>query len=164
MKLLVLLLLVSACGNSPLFAPLESPNGKTVQTESLKSNDEYIWKDNRNHFAISWDKKPSLGSNSPFKIKFWDSYQTNFLGPYELISNQVCVFLWMKMPSGEHGTSPFEIEIKNSEDGPYYYFNQVYFIMSGNWQLRVRTVQNKSDCKSLKNDNFLEEVIVEITI
>lgn len=165
MKYLIFIFLLISCGKAPLFGPIETPSSSdNPSVNPLTSSDELTWKDSRYHFAISWEKEPVVGENTPFKIKFWDSYQTNFLGPYSRLDEELCVFLWMKMSSGEHGTSPFEMTKVNSPDGDYYHFDQVYFIMSGKWELRVRTVSDQSQCNSQKTDSYLEEVILEITI
>lgn len=163
-SLFLMFFALTSCGNSPLFSPLESDDRPDKKISSLTNSEELTWKDSRHHFAIAWEKKPVAYENSPFRIKFWDSYEANFLGPYNLLEESLCVFLWMKMENGEHGSSPIVLTHKSSESGDYYYADDVYFVMSGKWQIRIRTVSDKAHCSNNKTDPYLEEYIIEVSI
>lgn len=157
--------MITSCGKSPLYGPIEKSTNSSNSIQSVQASDEFVWTDNRMHFALQWHSIPATGSNSPFAIKFWDSYQTNFLGPYSKLSKNVCVFLWMKMPDGsEHGSSPLVLTEKTSDNGSFYHLDDVYFIMPGTWQIRIRTVNSMTDCQGLKSDPYLEEKILEVNI
>lgn len=165
MKFLFLLIFIVSCSKAPLFAPLEDSNNSKGNIQALKNSDEYTWVDKNIHFAIKFENNPSVSSNSPFIIKFWDTNQTNFLGPYQKLDKELCVFLWMKMASGsEHGSSPVVLTQVSDPNGDYYKVEDVYFIMTGNWQIRIRTVADINDCRSQKTDPYLEEKIIEINI
>jgi hypothetical protein len=159
------LFLAVSCGKSPLYGPIKDNNNSSTDIQSALASDEQIWSDNRMHFALQWHSIPATGSNSSFSLKFWDSYQTNFLGPYNQLNQNVCVFLWMKMPDGsEHGSSPLVLTEKTTDNGSYYHLDDVYFIMPGKWQIRIRTVGTSSDCQGFKSDPYLLEKIVKVTI
>lgn len=158
-----------SCGKTPLYGPLESSvpdtNTDNDSIEAALARHEFVWKDGRHHFAFQWHSIPAIGTNSRFSLKFWDSYQVNFLGPYNLLKQHVCVFLWMTMPDGsEHGSSPVLLSKKDDNSGKYYVGDEVYFIMPGDWEVRVRTIENQNQCKGLKSDAYLEEYIVKISI
>jgi hypothetical protein len=156
---IIIFLLVISCGKAPLFAPLEKTT--ITHTNALSSNDVEIWPDHRTHFAIQWKSRPTSTAEAQFIIKFWDSYHTNFFGPYDHLLNRLCLFLWMKMPDGsEHGSSP--ITLTTLDD--HYQASDLYFIMPGLWQIRLRTVESSSHCTGLKSDPYLEEKILEIFI
>lgn len=154
-----------SCGKTPLYGPLEDSSDTSRRFQSASASDELVWKDARHHYAFKWQSIPAAYSDSQFSIKFWDSYQTNFLGPYNFLPRNLCVFLWMKMPDGsEHGSSPLVLSKVSDSSGDYYKASDVYFIMSGLWQIRVRTVADLNHCNGLKSDVYLEEMIIEINI
>lgn len=67
------------------------------------------------------------------------------------------------MPDGsQHGSSPLSMELISTEEDKYYQFKDVYFLMNGHWQVRIRTVENQTDCQSLKTDPYLEEAFVDL--
>jgi hypothetical protein len=167
--LLLILLSVFSCGKTPLYGPLESDDNVSTRgsrnAQSDRATDELVWTDDRQHFAFQWHSIPAVGIDAKFNIKFWDSYQTNFLGPYNYLPQNLCVFLWMKMPDGsEHGSSPLVLSQVSDASGDYYSAKDVYFIMPGIWQIRVRTVSNLNQCNGLKSDPYLEEKIFEIFV
>lgn len=158
-----LLSLVCSCGAGPLFSSLKDEErieqGVVVNLEDNKIRQ---WGgDSRLNYALSWKEAPSFGAKSSLIIKFWDSYQNDFFGPYEKLSNNICAFLWMKMPDGnEHGSSP----ITMVEEVDSYFFDDIYFIMAGHWELRIRTVESASHCTSLKNSPYIHEEILKIYV
>lgn len=157
--------LLSACGKSPLFSPLKGETPKGSQILALQGEEGFSFGKNGQRFGLQWISSPEVGSNSPLNLKFWDSSSRNFLGPYTLLENELCAFLWMVMPDGsEHGSSPIELGLVESENGNYYHLDQVYFIMPGNWQLRIRSVAQSSDCRGYKSDPYLEERIIEVPL
>lgn len=163
MKYLLLLFIFVSCGKSPLFGKIDDADSPNKIINSASATDEYVWADKRLHFGIVFNNKPEVGIDSTFKLKFWDSYQTNFLGPYQKLEEKLCVFLWMIMPDGsQHGSSPLSMELISTEEDKYYQFKDVYFLMNGHWQVRIRTVENQTDCQSLKTDPYLEEAFVDL--
>jgi hypothetical protein len=163
--LLLILFFLFSCGKAPLYGSLNSDDNNEGRLQSANASDELIWKDARHHFAFQWHSIPAVGIDSQFSLKFWDSYQTNFLGPYNYLNQNLCVFLWMKMPDGsEHGSSPLILNKVFDDSGYFYRATDVYFIMPGLWQIRVRTVKDLNQCNGLKSDPYLEEMIIEINI
>ncbi|WP_127716083.1 hypothetical protein [Halobacteriovorax sp. HLS] len=157
------LLFLSSCGGEPLFSSLkEKTSNDQAFIEQVRNNKVMKWAgDTRISFAISWKEGPEFGSKSSMVIKFWDSYQNDFFGPYEKLSDKVCAFLWMKMPDGnEHGSSP--ISIIENEDS--YFFDDIYFIMAGRWELRIRTIDNDMNCSSIKDSPYIHEEILSIHV
>ena len=160
MKLLIIFFLITSCGKAPLFSSLEEERPVASITQAVNASEISNW-NNQFNFGLQWLKKPKVGENSPFKIKFWDKNQTNFLGPYTKLDKSFCVFLWMIMPDGsEHGSSP--IELIQYED--HYQADEVYFIMPGKWKIYLRSVEDPSNCRSDKNDPFIEEYQIDITL
>lgn len=160
MKFICLILLFVSCGKSPLFSNPAEIRTKSENTNAILASDEFVWNQNF-HFGIQWLSKPSIGNKITANIKFWDDQKYNFLGPYEKLTKPVCVFLWMKMADGsEHGSSPIVI----SEKSDYYFLDEIYFIMSGDWELRIRTIENESQCRGNKNDEYINEKIIHIKL
>lgn len=161
--LFLICLVFGSCGKSPLFTPLDSGNEATRYLAPINSNEGLTWGKSDYRFGIRWLKKPAIGENSPFEIKFWNHKTGNFLGPYTALKEELCVFLWMVMPDGsEHGSSPIIVEKINSESETYYLADDVYFIMPGNWQLKIRTVNEAGHCRGMKDDPFIEERTLEV--
>jgi hypothetical protein len=161
-NLLTAVIFVS-CGADPLFSSIESSRDKVLnQIQSFEDSGFRVWPgDTRMKYAISWKESPSFGNKSSFEIKFWDYYQNDFFGPYEKLNNPLCVFLWMKMPDGnEHGSSP--VTLIEREDS--YFVDDIYFIMSGQWEVRVREVEKISDCTSLKQSPYIVEDVLKIDV
>lgn len=157
MKLLLILsfFIISSCGNGHLFHALDSQGG----SKNLfgLSNSSVDWTDSRYKFRLDFINGTKVGVNSPFTIKFWDSYQHNSLGPFYHLSEKLCVFLWMKMPSGvEHGSSPVVVSKTNDS----YKIEDVYFIMPGEWRVYIRSISDGVGCT--KTSPFLKEAIVKV--
>lgn len=148
-----------SCGKSPLFTS-QAPEKIIVQN----SNSYYVHKlDNSDYsFGLEWIKLPKFNENSPFKLRFWNKNNTLW-GPYQAVNN-LCVFLWMKMPDGsEHGSSPVVISEIKKADETIYLVNEVYFVMNGVWQIRIRLIED-GQCRSDIHQSFLSEKIIEVSI
>lgn len=156
-------LLVVSCGADPLIGSFKEKGDDTLSiAQGLGSSSARPWPGNeRMKYALSWKEKPSYGQKSSFFIKFWDIYQSDILGPYQHLENKLCVFLWMRMPDGnEHGSSPVTLVKKDD----YHIVDDIYFIMSGNWEVRIRTVEHDSHCTSLKRAPFISEDVLSFYV
>jgi hypothetical protein len=159
MKYLILLLLFISCGREPLFNAHDPSKNQTRETLSAKES--FAWGETHLDFAIKFDKQPRVGEEAKLTIKYWDRTQTNFFGPYEILKDHFCVFLWMKMPDGsEHGSVP---AITTQVD-TYYKTTDLFFIMNGKWQIRLRTVKDPADCTGFKDAPYIHEEIITLTI
>lgn len=154
--LLLILLLSTSCSKSPLF---ESVGENQPQRSELNASEYNLWSDERYEFGLQWIKPPKVGQNSPFKIKFWDRYTTNALGPYTVLAPKLCVFLWMSMPDGsEHGSSPVTL----TKETDHYSVNEVYFIMPGKWKIFITTTEDF--CPNSPKDDYLEGKSIELSL
>ncbi len=155
-KLLFILFFIVSCGNGHLFKALDSSGSSERLYGGAEVN--FAWPDSRYEFSLDFIQGVSVGSNSSFYLKFWDAYQEK-KEDYLLLQDKLCVFLWMKMPSGaEHGSSP--VILKKERDS--YLVDDVYFIMPGEWQVHIRTILDTTSCT--KNSPYLKEKIVKVSI
>lgn len=151
MKILVLILmslLLSACGDSPLLnhkmekGGLESDNFSAI-TEGQK------FEKTKFSFRLIWIKGPVKGENK-FVLKSWHNDFGTFNGPYQDLPNTLHVYLWM--PDMGHGSSP--VKIKKIAQGEYE-VSSAYFIMPGKWEIYFQ-LKNK--------DDVLDEVVLPLTL
>ena len=163
MRFIVLLIFFISCSKEPLFKPLGEESKVTKVRESLENQEKL----GLLNIGLQWIDGPNAigeGENI-FKIRFWNPSKSTIYGPYTLPQNKVCVLLWMKMSDGsEHGTSPVTIKIEHNDDGDILVVSDAYFVMNGQWQIRVRTVQEGTRCKATKDYEFLDEVIFAVNI
>jgi len=81
---------------------------------------------------VHWSQGPQTPAESEFILKFWNSKNATENGPYNDPAQNPSVVLWM--PSMGHGSSPVKVE--KLETGVYR-IKRVYFIMSGEWEVRI---------------------------
>jgi hypothetical protein len=83
-------------------------------------------------FTVVWQEGPQRGK-SRFIMKTWTKDAGTLNGPYQDLSKNLHVFLWM--PSMGHGSAP--VKIKKIADGEYE-VSEVQFIMGGKWEIRLQ--------------------------
>lgn len=160
---LMLLICVISCGKAPLFTNNQSV--KIVKNSLVSTNDNTYQLEHSSYlFGIEWIKNPIAYENSAFKLRFWNLHNSLW-GPYIEVKPKLCVFLWMQMSDGnQHGSSPVTIQKLSKDDEVIYFIDDVYFVMSGKWQVRVRLIEEHQDCQSDILQSFLSEKIVEVYI
>ena len=128
---LALLVLLTACGESPLFN--HQMEGKSFLQNTILSESEALqFKKSNYSFIVSWQSGPRMGE-SKFVMKTWKKNLGTMNGPYHDLSKNLHVFLWM--PAMNHGSSP--VKIKKIGDGEYE-VSDVHFIMGGNWEIKFQ--------------------------
>ena len=60
----------------------------------------------------------------------------------------------------EHGSSPTVLH----EREDHYFIDEIYFIMKGQWDLHIRSVENEEHCTSLKSSPYISEQIININV
>ena len=156
-RILLFTFIFISCGKEPLFKNNTSSNSNRI-IAPIAATSELIW-NQKTSFGIKWMEAPALAEKSSFVLKFWDAKSGHFFGPYTHLKKSLCVFLWMSMPDGsEHGSAP--VITQKLKD--YYFIDDIYFIMPGNWKLIIRTVEEIGHCRNQISDPFLEEYIIEI--
>jgi hypothetical protein len=84
--------------------------------------------------SIVWGEAPNSAEENKFTLSFFNpQVGTAAAGPFVKPVQTVFVFLWM--PKMGHGSSPVTIDV--ASDGVYN-LSRVYFIMQGDWQVRVQ--------------------------
>ena len=148
MKYLFLLMLVVACGESPILNhSLEKNN--LVQDTILSESDALRFKKTNFSFILSWQEGPQMGG-SRFIMKSWKNETGTMNGPYQDLPRNLHVFLWM--PSMGHGSAP--VKLKKIGDGEYE-VSEVQFIMGGKWEIKFQ----------LKEGNqVFDEAVVSLSI
>lgn len=155
---LILLAFIS-CGKAPIFQNDVKKNQQINEQELI-----HQFSNSPLNFAIEWLNGPRLYEKSTFKLRFWNNTNSIF-GPYEKLNSNPCVFLWMKMPDGsEHGSAPVTISVEVQNGNTIYVIDDVYFIMNGVWQIRIRELEENQVCDDDKNSKFLNEEIIEVYI
>lgn len=131
MKFLALLLLLAGCGESPLLNHKMEPNG-IIRNTVLAESDVLSFKKTDYSFIISWVEGPQMGG-SKFIMKTWKKDLGTMNGPYQDLSKNLFVFLWM--PAMGHGSVP--VKLKKIGDGEYE-VSDVQFIMGGKWEIKFQ--------------------------
>ncbi len=96
---------------------------------------------------LVWEKLPTQEDFGSFRLKFYEA-----AAPTVLVNPSITpsVILWM--PSMGHGSSPVKIEkVKQGE----FLVTEVYFVMSGEWEIRIQQKNGKE---------VIEQVALPITI
>ncbi len=142
MKTLIILfalLLITACGKSPLQMKKNSDGAIVTELEAgkvLKTTDQSL--------TINWlSPINSTDEGHALLIVKKNGVASDLSGDYK-------IFLWM--PDMGHGSSP--ITVKKLGTGVYD-LSQIYFIMDGLWQLRLQLN---------KGSDVLDEQIFEYTL
>lgn len=131
MRILALLLLLVACGESPLLNHKMEPNN-FIRDTALSESDVLKFKKTDFSFIISWVEGPQMGG-SKFVMKTWKKDLGTMNGPYQDLQKNLHVFLWM--PSMGHGSAP--VKLKKIADGEYE-VSEVQFIMGGKWEIKFQ--------------------------
>lgn len=145
--LLITILVSASCSKRPLFNDPKvknSPNNSRTENSSEERDVKKKLLGLGVH--VEWETGPRNVNDgeSILSLYFWDITKSTTYGPYLLPEKKICVLLWMVMPDGsEHGSAPVTIKKMNSEDGPFYKVSELYFLMNGLWQVRVRAVNNE---------------------
>ena len=100
------------------------------------------------HVKIVFEKGPNSGEENLFTILFHTSTDATPVAVNEAIS----VVLWM--PSMGHGSSP--VKVQKVADGVYR-ASQVYFIMPGDWEIRLQI-------KNQETSNVVEQITHKLDI
>lgn len=132
---LLLLALLGACGESPLFNH-EIEKSFSSRSSFAQEAEEFHFQSSELSFRIEWTEPPRMGE-SKFLLKIWNSKTGSANGPYQDPTSKLHVFLWM--PSMGHGSSP--VKINRTAAGEYEVTN-VYFIMGGQWELKFQLLSN----------------------
>lgn len=160
-----LLFLLLSCGKEPLFLSLAKKN-TTKSVQELNASERYF-KNTSYAYTTEWLKGPyNVGHGaSEFKLRIWDKNTATFYGPFLKPIEKVCAFLWMKMPDGsEHGSSPLELSIIETEDGPIFHYTEAYFLMNGKWRLYITLINDNESCLFNPSQKGLSQAIHEINI
>ena len=107
---LVLSILLSSCNESPIL------NHKRGQNNTILSPVKEWAK-------VDWIHAPVVNENSAFELQLNE----------ELLPNEI-LEIELFMPSMGHGSSPVVIEKVNALN---YFVDEVYFIMPGDWEVRI---------------------------
>lgn len=95
---------------------------------------------------LTWDQTPNEQNPSTFTLRFWASGEATSNGPYSAPNDKVFVKLWM--PSMGHGSAPVtlaqEMDAGNQVIPGIYSGSNVYFIMTGAWQVKVQLKQGST--------------------
>ena len=124
-KIILIMLLISSCGKSPLFNKAD----KTIPALSGTIH-EYAegFPSEKIGFKIEWTVVPSLDELSSF----------NLILEKDLKSGQsITAYIWM--PEMGHGSSPIEIKMISSTE---IQFTELAFIMPGLWVLHLEINEN----------------------
>jgi hypothetical protein len=132
----LMFVLLSSCGESPLFNHELEENFNVGSGSVFSQNAEFKFAKTGYSFAVDWTEAPHIGQSS-FQLKIWKTQVGTINGPFEDPSEQLHVFLWM--PSMGHGSSP--VTLTKIAPGEYDVTN-VYFIMGGKWQVKFQLISN----------------------
>lgn len=126
-------LVLSSCGKAPLFHHVDESDlvGNILgQTPDPHCNGKYGFPKLALCYDIKWRGPISTLGDNPFSIQFYENDQ-----PVELSPLSFHAYIWMPEPHMNHGSAPFRFS--NLGNGKYNVSN-VYFIMSGYWELHIQ--------------------------
>ena len=146
--LFTLTLMVAACGRSPLLHHLQATErGASVSADAATAlnpapnlsaeNCPLYFEKSQLCASISWRGEVTDQGENSFELKFWSSTEGTKDGPYTDFDGTAAVQLWM--PSMGHGSSPVTV---TSVARGHYSVTRVYFIMPGDWDVRVQIKKN----------------------
>ena len=96
---------------------------------------------------LIWENLPSTTEDSSFFLKF---YSTD--GTQKKLTPDFDLHITLFMPSMGHGSRP--VQITMNSDGNYH-VTQVYFIMHGEWQIRLQL---------MKESEIIDQALQNITL
>jgi hypothetical protein len=132
MKFLLLsLLTLASCGESPLFNHDMEKAFNLVDSRNLEAQ-ELKFKKTDFSFSLVWEMGPQIGE-SRFIVKTWKNSVGTMNGPYQDLELPLHIILWM--PSMGHGSAP--VKITKVSEGEYE-VTDVHFIMGGKWDIKFQ--------------------------
>jgi hypothetical protein len=147
MRNTVLLVLASmsmsslACGYSPLLnhqtAQVFDPNAPVQRSAPVAGDCPLEFPKSGLCASLTWDTALSSEDENTGTLRFWDKATSSAAGPYRDASGDVGVMLWM--PAMGHGSSPVTV---TAQGGGTYAVTKAYFVMPGDWDVRVQLKQN----------------------
>lgn len=129
--LLILLFILSSCGDSPFLNKEVSSDG-IRGVESI--NEELFFKNTEISIKTFWKRGPLIGDESKMLILLFDK---NGLSTSTDLDFKV--MLWM--PTMGHGSFP--VSVKKIGDGVYE-ANEVFFTMPGHWDIHFQLYENNT--------------------
>lgn len=142
--------LLAGCLNSPLFNHAKAENsGQRLQLAprgSDASGCQLSFPQQGFCAKLSWDRFPTDDDAGEFTLRFWNPSLATEHGPYLTPALTVAAKLWM--PSMGHGSSPIRI----IQTGDVYKGSNVYFMMSGEWELFIQLKQDRTVVEQAKLD------------
>lgn len=131
-----------ACGNSPLLhhetatpPSAAAPERNAVQPSAGECPLEFP--KSGLCASVTWGNTLSSDEENTATLRFWDKATGTAAGPYRDAGGEVAMFLWM--PAMGHGSSPVLV---TPQGGGVYSATRVYFIMPGDWDVRVQIKKN----------------------
>lgn len=147
--ILVTMLFLVSCGQSPLFNHKMEKSSQEAQSFFGQQGDVLQFGKTNFSFGLDWQMGPTLGE-SKFILRAWDESLGTSQGPYQDLPNTLHIFLWM--PSMGHGSAP--VKITKLGVGEYLVSN-IYFIMGGDWEIKI---QLKKDSK------VIDETVISLNL
>ncbi|MGZ3773877.1 MAG: FixH family protein [Pseudobdellovibrionaceae bacterium] len=156
-SVLVILLTLIACAR-PNYSQVSPGNGDNSNSNNSDSNqNQKVTSPTECHLPflkeklcveLVWNNIPSDSEYGSFDLKFFEAERPQVaVNP----GHEVGITLWM--PKMGHGSGP--VKITNVSEG-IYKIDQVYFVMPGQWQIRIQL-------KGAGADSVIDQVIQEYT-
>jgi hypothetical protein len=121
-----------ACGNSPLFNH-ENAVETSPRWAPAHGSCPLGFKNSALCASFDWQTGPAVSAKSTATLRFWDPSSATVNGPYRDVDGEVAVELWM--PSMNLGSAPVVV---TPQGGGTYAVDNIYFIMHGDWEVRVQ--------------------------
>jgi hypothetical protein len=149
-------LTLAACGDSPLLhhttAAVATPGAQpAAPNEHEPANDCPLEFPKASLCAsVKWDSALSTEDENTGTLHFWKKGGSGESGPYADPGATVSILLWM--PAMGHGSSP--VTVTPQGEGVYS-VSKAYFIMPGDWEVRVQLKQGHQ---------LLEQAVLPVTL
>lgn len=149
-------LIVSACGQSPLFNHINAddlPSKNKESAEDSTTGCSLLFPTTNLCVRWKWDVMPGEDPGQG-TLYFWDKQNGTSKGPYTHPSEEVFVKLWM--PSMGHGSAPVQISPETDSNGNVvpgvFKAKNVYFVMPGMWEVWIQLRRDKNVVNQVKFD------------
>ena len=137
----VLLLIASACGKSPLLNHANAADtAASGLTTPAPATCPLSFPRAGLCASLSWSSGPNAEAMNSFVLRFWSASSATANGPFSNPAKSVFVKLWM--PSMGHGSSP--VTVTHKQDATHtnltgqFEATNVYFVMPGAWDIHIQ--------------------------
>ena len=154
LSLATLILLTSACGQSPLLHHLNAneiqSRRSSLESPTAEPSCPISFDKSGLCGQLTWKGEVSDEVENAFSFRIWNKITSRPEGPYSDVEGSFAVQLWM--PSMGHGSSP--VTVTRTAAGEFE-VSRVYFVMPGDWDIRLQIK---------KNGQITDQAVIQVSL